>query len=112
MKLILFVLMLMIPSTVGAITLNWSDNSNNEDGFNIERLEAISGTPGVFTPLTPVGVNVTTYVDNTGTPGVNYCYRVNAFNLAGISAWSNQACAVQAVPLTPPNVPSGLMAIP
>ena len=47
-------------STVDAVsTLNlaWQDNSNNEDGFNIERA---TSTSGPFSKISAVGPNVTT----------------------------------------------------
>ncbi len=71
------------------INLIWSDGSNNESGFKIERQ---TGT-GSFTQIATVGANVTTY-SNTGlTPATSYTYRVRATNSAGDSAFSNTASA-------------------
>ncbi len=36
---------------------------------------------------------MTSYVDGTVTGGTTYCYRVRAYNSAGDSAYSNEACA-------------------
>jgi len=73
-----------------SLTLSWSDKSNNEDGFRIERM--VSG--GVLAQIATVGANVTSYSEANLTSGLNYCYVVRAFNSAGVSDASNAACAV------------------
>lgn len=71
----------------GAITLTWTDNANNENGFLIER----STAGGPFTQIAQVGANVRTF-ENTGlTKNRTYTYRVRAFNADGNSAYSNTA---------------------
>jgi peptidyl-Asp metalloendopeptidase len=82
-----------------SLTLSWSDRSNNEDGFRIERMVA----GGILAPIATVGTNVTSYTDANLTSGLSYCYIVRAFNSAGVSDASNAACAVAMdhdVPLT------------
>ena len=65
-----------VATGASTITLSWTDNSNNEDGFSIER-----STDGVnFSQLTTVGVNVTNYTDSGLTPQAKYYYRVRAYN--------------------------------
>ncbi len=72
------------------ISLNWSDNSNNETGFKIER--SANGTSG-WTQISTVGANATTY-NNTGLIcGTPYYYRVRSYNTAGNSTYSNTANA-------------------
>lgn len=67
------------------IDLTWTDNSNNENGFKIER----SPDGLTFTEIATVGANVTTY-SNTGlTCATFYQYRVRAYNANGNSAYSN-----------------------
>jgi probable HAF family extracellular repeat protein len=68
------------------VRLNWTDNSNNETGFAIERAV---GNRGEFVLLTQVGTNMTTYTDTTVRAGKSYHYRVRAYNSAGASGWSN-----------------------
>jgi hypothetical protein len=69
------------------INLAWTDNSNNEIGFKVER----SQNGGAFTQIATVGANVTTF-QNTGLKKNNtYSYRVRAYNAAGDSAYSNVA---------------------
>lgn len=73
------------------INLSWTDNSNNETTFNIER--APGGTT-TFTEIATVGAGVTTY-QNTGlTASTSYIYRVRAYNSAGYSAYTNTSTAI------------------
>ncbi|MEW6416696.1 MAG: fibronectin type III domain-containing protein [Nitrospirota bacterium] len=87
------------------INLSWTDNSNNETGFKIERKEGVSG---IYSQIATVGTNITTYPDIGLTPGTIYYYRVRAYNEGGDSNYSNEANATT-LPL-PPTSPSGLTA--
>lgn len=94
------------PAFAASATLTWTDNSTNETGFDIERkTEACTGS-GPFTPIATVGMNVTTYKDLTVVEGVTYCYRVDAYNPAGKSPYSNTAGLT--IPFTVPVPPTGL----
>jgi fibronectin type 3 domain-containing protein len=79
------------------INLSWTDNSNNENGFKIER--SIDGTN--FTQLTTVGANVTVYSNTNVLPGITYYYRLRAYNEIGDSAFSNTASATPSLMSTP-----------
>jgi PKD repeat protein len=68
----------------GNVTLNWRDNSSNEDGFFIER--APKG--GAFSRIGQVGANVKTFA--TPVTAGTWIYRVQAFKGAQVSAYSNQ----------------------
>jgi hypothetical protein len=70
------------------LLLNWRDNSHNELGFTIERLVA-----GNYVQIARVGANTQSYTDSGLNVGSSYCYRVRAFNVAGESMTSNNACA-------------------
>ena len=67
------------------IDLVWTDNSANEEGFDIERSESGGG----FQYLATVGVDQTTYGDGGLSPSTTYDYQVSAFNEAGSSTMSN-----------------------
>jgi probable HAF family extracellular repeat protein len=67
------------------VRLTWTDTSGTETGFRIER--AIGS--GSFTVLAAVGANIVSYTDLTPKAGKRYQYRVQAFNLTGVSPWSN-----------------------
>jgi hypothetical protein len=67
------------------INLGWTDNSSNEDGFEVER--ALNG--GSFALIATLGPNVTSFSDTGLRPNKRYFYRVRAFNADGSSAYSN-----------------------
>jgi hypothetical protein len=71
-------------------TLTWQDNSSNESNFGVERK---TGTSGTYAQVGLVSANTTSYVDTSVTHGVTYCYRVDALNSAGASAYTNEVCA-------------------
>ncbi|MET0501933.1 MAG: fibronectin type III domain-containing protein [Candidatus Binatia bacterium] len=81
----------------GELQVNWADNSNNEDGFKIERK---SGTNGTYVQIVTTGANVTSYRDSNLITGYSYCYRLLAFNAFGSSAYSDPACATAAPTFT------------
>ncbi|MBO9614828.1 MAG: fibronectin type III domain-containing protein [Dyadobacter sp.] len=86
------------------INVSWTDNANDETGFELERsTDALS-----FTKIAELGPNVTTYQHTGLAPATRYWYRVLAKNAAGKSAYSNIASATtrQVVP----GAPSGLTA--
>lgn len=66
------------------VDLIWTDISDNESGFRIERREG----DGLFTELAKVGADVTEYSDLTVVGTSNYSYRINAFNGDGNSTSS------------------------
>ncbi len=72
--------------------LTWQDNSDNEDGFKVER--KTPSIPGdTFGEIAQVGTGVETYKDVV-TDGQQRCYQVRAFNAAGNSAYTNEACGL------------------
>ena len=78
------------PVSITTNTVTWSDNSDNEAGFRIERKR---GTLGQFESIAIVGPNVTRFVDTPLRAGTGYWYRVRAFNAAGSAAASRQDAA-------------------
>ena len=73
------------------VELSWSDNSNNETGFEIHRTDA-SGTVAVFN-RGAASANPTTYTDGAAVCGQTYTYKVRASNGGGASAYSGTAVA-------------------
>ena len=60
-------------ASAGQLQLAWTDNSNNEDGFRIERK---TGTSGNYGEIITLGINATSYTDSGLTDGATYCYRL------------------------------------
>lgn len=75
-----------VPSNVsiGEVTSNsaqvsWSDNSDNEQGFKVER-----SSNGVnFSQVATVGTGTTSYLDTSLSNNTRYWYRVAAYNESG-----------------------------
>ncbi|HRU91934.1 MAG TPA: fibronectin type III domain-containing protein [Candidatus Marinimicrobia bacterium] len=73
------------------IDLSWNDNSDNEEGFIIER--SMDGGK-TFMQITNVRANTTTYQDQGLAASTQYFYRVQAYNVYGYSDYSNYAMAM------------------
>ena len=71
--------------STGGISLEWRDNSIDEERFDIERSPA--GQPFTIVGSTPA--NTSRYVDTHAVPGTPYTYRVSAFGQVGRSPYSN-----------------------
>ena len=82
-------------STCNQLNLTWTDNSNNEDGFEISRSTTINGT---YTIVKTATANSTTFTNTGLTNNKRYYYRVRSKNSVGSSAWSNKANAVVSCP--------------
>jgi titin len=86
------------------INLSWSDNSNDETSFKIER-----STNGInFTQIAVTASNATAFSDSGLAPATTYYYRVRASSSAGDSAYSNLSSATTLA--VPPAAPSALTA--
>jgi hypothetical protein len=72
------------------IGLSWTDNSNDESGFKIERSP---NSPGNWVQVATALANSTSYLNAGLTCGTTYYYRVRAYNGFGNSAYSNVANA-------------------
>ena len=70
-----------------AVALTWSDTSNNEDGFRVER--SVDG--GAFTVIATLGAGSQSYTVNGVKRNKTYTFRVAAYNAAGSSPYSNSA---------------------
>jgi fibronectin type 3 domain-containing protein len=76
-------------SDAAQLTLTWVDNSGGQAAFSIERK---TGSTGSYAEIAQQSVGVVSYVDTGVTAGTAYCYRLRAFNGAGTSPYSNEAC--------------------
>jgi len=86
------------------IHLTWEDNSDNEDGFKLER--SISGAS--FVEVADLAANTTSYSDTNLTPHTWYTYRARSYNSTDFnpteySRYSNEAQGLTTViPYSPP----------
>lgn len=70
----------------GSVLLNWTDNSDNEDNFLVERSTSVAGG---YIQVGTVAANARSYTDNTVFRKTTYFYRVRAANSGGKSSYSN-----------------------
>lgn len=94
------------------IVMTWTDNSNDETGFRLER--NLNGGAFAVLALGSLGSNITSFSDGTVAQSTTvdnvYGYRVVAFNAAGSSAPSNVDYATIkkfVPPVVIPSAPSG-----
>ncbi len=82
------------------VRLTWTDNSNNETAFLIERRAG----GGSYQQIASRGAGATSYDDNGVLSGTTYTYRVRASNSAGASDYSNTASATTPGEAAPTNL--------
>ena len=70
-----------------SVTLDWTDNSDDELEFSIQRSD---GNNSTFVEIATVGANVVTYTDNSIADNDGYYYRVTSRNPNGESIATNQ----------------------
>jgi hypothetical protein len=71
------------------VNLRWTDRSNSEDGFRLERK---LGAGGVYQTVASLSANVTAHADTGLSPQTDYCYRVAAFRGGVSSNYSDEFC--------------------
>ncbi|SEM07973.1 Por secretion system C-terminal sorting domain-containing protein [Aquimarina amphilecti] len=79
---------LSAQSEQNEVSLKWNDNSNNENGFTIQRNDGNG-----FERIDFVESNITTYTDQNLTNGI-YTYRVRAYDTDSYSGFSNTVEAI------------------
>ena len=101
--------------TFNQIGLVWTDNSDNEDGFRIERCTGamVNCTNSDYLQVGEVGPDTSSYTSNGLASETTYSFRARAFNAAaGNSAYSNSAEGT--TPPAPPSnqqIPAGVQRI-
>ena len=79
--------------TASALTVTFTDNATNETATNIERKTGTGGSWGGIGNYGAIsGTGRYSYTDTGRAAGTTYCYRYQARNDAGSSAYSNEAC--------------------
>ena len=77
-----------VVSNDSDVELSWTDNSDNEEGFIIERKE--NSENAEFTILDTVSANQTSYIDASDKMVSSYYYRVKAYNSSLISQYTEE----------------------
>lgn len=72
------------------INLTWTDNSDNEDEFRLERK---TGSSGTYAQIASVATNTTAYANTGVSDGTVYYYRARACNALTCSSYSAEAYA-------------------
>ena len=78
--------LIITDTTSTSITINWQDNSNNENGFIIARRKQ---DEVLFTYIDTVESDILTYQEVGLTPDNLYFYKVCAYNNFGLSDFTN-----------------------
>lgn len=77
--------------SVDAVTLTWSDNSDGEQGYVVQRKAEDESS---FSTIAELGTNVISFTDQNILDGVTYTYRVQTVSdVKPDSDWSNTAIA-------------------
>lgn len=76
-------------TSTSSISLNWTDNANNEAGYYLQRsLDGVN-----WTLIATLGSNVTSFTNSGLSADTTYFYQAYAFNSIGNSGFSNSASA-------------------
>lgn len=101
-------------SAQSSLSLSWQDNSENEEGFEVER--AIGGAG--WQTIATLPQDATAYTDASPdlVEGFFVSYRVRAYNRTGFSDYSNTATATVAparwfIPFAPSDAPGAVTAL-
>lgn len=108
--LIGYAVMACLCADAAQFTLTWTDNSNVEAGFYVERANKPDPVAADWVRIAGLGANVQSYVDANLPGNTYYIYRVQAWNAAGVSGYSNTAGGTTPPVLTLPKAPGGLLA--
>ena len=88
------------------VSLSWTDNAINEDGFVIQRSTDGGAT---WNQIGQTGANVVVYNDTTVATSTTYSYRVYAFNTVGNSINPTNVLTVTTTSGVPPVAPTNLL---
>jgi len=70
------------------IDLTWTDNANNETGYQVERK---TGVGGLYAQIASLAANTTSYSDTAAVAEADHFYRVRASSAYAVSAYSTEA---------------------
>ena len=101
MKTLLAAIMFATTTLLGAdLVLQWQDNSDNEDGFEIWRQQ----NGGEWLLIAATNADDDTFTDGVIPIGTTLAYRVRAWNQFGESGWTNIVSIKTYPPVAPTNL--------
>jgi hypothetical protein len=80
---------------VEAAVISWQDNSG---GTTYTRIERRLATGVTFMGIADAPPGATAYVDDDGSPGTTYCYRIFSWNQHAVSPYSDEVCSTPTPP--------------
>jgi hypothetical protein len=95
-----------IATSSSQVNITWADNSDDENGFMIERCQGAGCSN--FSEIGRVGADAVSFNNAGLAAGASYSYRVHAFNGGGESDYSNTASATTQSPPSGPTAPGNL----
>lgn len=84
------------------IVLGWTDTSDNETGFKIERKPGNCASTHTWAEIAAKGANTVTFTNKGLKANKTYAYRIRAYNDTGASAYSACVSAKTGLAGTPP----------
>jgi chitodextrinase len=96
----------LTDKTSSSVTLNWQDNSSNEDGFRI----VIKNMSSLVVTLPTVAANITSFTLTGLSPSTTYIFELKSYNSAGESGqyvlvdYTTDAAESEPVPPAPSGV--------
>lgn len=87
------------PCAPGSVVLSWTDNADNENGFEILRSDRLSVN---YQRIGYAGADITEFTDAGIDLSCDHWYRVRAYNEEGFSATTREVCARSMVPSVQP----------
>jgi hypothetical protein len=98
-------------ATASTLKLSWTDNSNNEGGFEIWRRQKLASGYSAWSMATLTDANIKTFIDSRLMPVTEYQYKIRAVSASGRSDYSpkdNVLVATTAEDTQPPLAPENL----
>lgn len=95
-----------VAASSSQVTITWADNSDDENGFSIERCQGAGCSN--FSEIGRTGADAVSFSNAGLTAGASYSYRVHAFNDGGESDNSNTASVTTQAPSGVPAAPGNL----
>ena len=80
-------------ASASRINLSWTDNSNNESSFRVERCQGVE--PCTFAEIASVAADTVSHADTGLAADTTYTYRIRAVNTAGSSVSSTASATTQ-----------------